>query len=190
MPNTITIDHIPTPLGNMTAGATTHGICLLEFTHEERLKIQRKRLEKQFQIPLVKGTDPLFSQLQTELQEYFAGSRKNFTIPLDIEGTPFQKAAWKQLLSIPYGQTISYQEQARGLGNAKASRAVAGANNANKIALLVPCHRVIGKNGTMTGYAGEIWRKKYLLNLENPSTHRQSQGNATSEHDIKAISKN
>lgn len=108
----------------------------------------------------------LHQQIQTQLKEYFQGKRREFTIPLSLEGTPFQEKVWHALLEIPYGETCSYLEIARAVGNPKACRAVGMANNRNPIAILVPCHRVVGADGSLTGYAGGLTRKAYLLKLE------------------------
>ncbi len=104
-----------------------------------------------------------------QLNQYFAGKRKSFDLPLQPKGTDFQKQAWIALQKIPHGQTISYGEQAAKIGNIKAVRAIGHANSKNPIAIIVPCHRVVGKNGKLTGYAGELWRKEWLLNHEKTS---------------------
>ena len=104
--------------------------------------------------------------MQAQLNAYFDGDRKDFDIPLDLRGTPFQERVWTVLRDIPYGETRSYMDQAIALGIPKAVRAVASANGDNRIAIMVPCHRVIGKNGTLVGYGGGLWRKQFLLDLE------------------------
>ncbi len=109
----------------------------------------------------------LIQQTYHELQEYFEGKRKIFDVPLNPQGTPFQTAVWEELKKIPYGQTKTYKEIAKAAGNEKACRAVGMANNKNPIAIIIPCHRVIGSNGEMTGYAGGLEIKKKLLNIEN-----------------------
>lgn len=103
-----------------------------------------------------------------QLQEYFNGKRQNFSLPLNAEGTDFQKKVWDALVAIPFGKTTSYLELSRVLGDEKAIRAVASANGKNPLWIIVPCHRVIGSNGSLTGYAGGLWRKKWLLDHENP----------------------
>jgi len=103
-----------------------------------------------------------------QLQEYFNGKRQNFSLPLNAEGTDFQKKVWEALVEIPFGKTTSYLELSRVLGDEKATRAVASANGKNPLWIIVPCHRVIGSNGSLTGYAGGLWRKKWLLDHENP----------------------
>jgi len=164
---TIKSTKIKTAVGNMLAVTTPKGICLLEFMDvEDRLAKQIAHLEKTRACTIDLGESPLFDQLKIELDEYFADTRQNFNIPLDFEGTEFQKQSWNALLKIPYGETRSYQDQANTINNPKAVRAVAGANHSNKLSILIPCHRVIGKNGSLTGYGGELWRKEFLLKLE------------------------
>lgn len=169
---------LKTPLGTMIAGATTQGLCLLEFDITERLQQHEQALKKQFTTTAppraCPGTESQslrqhthLNQLKKQLSEYFSGQRRTFTVPLDISGTPFQEQVWRSLLTIAYGTTISYQAEARAIGKPNAVRAVAGANNTNRIAIVIPCHRVIGKDGSMRGYGGEIWRKEYLIQLEN-----------------------
>lgn len=106
------------------------------------------------------------TQCITELDEYFAQKRKDFTIPLDIQGTPFQHTVWQELLKIPFGETRSYKQIAESIGNLLAIRAVGTTNGKNKIMIIIPCHRVIGSNGALTGYAGGLHRKQWLLNFE------------------------
>jgi methylated-DNA-[protein]-cysteine S-methyltransferase len=109
-----------------------------------------------------------FREVFRQLDEYFAGKRRDFHIPLDMRGTPFQLKVWEALLSIPFGETVTYGEQARRIGQPNASRAVGLANGRNPVSIIVPCHRVIGKNGTLTGYGGGLEMKRFLLDLENP----------------------
>lgn len=108
-----------------------------------------------------------------QLADYFSGQRTNFDLPLDAKGTAFQKSVWQALCDIPHGQTCSYGDIANKLGNPKAVRAVGAANGKNPISIVVPCHRVIGANGTLTGYAGGLTRKSFLLELENPSAQEE-----------------
>ncbi len=162
----IDITRILTPLGPMLAGATEEGVCLLEFIDRRAIETQLARLTRLLQAEFLVGTNKHFDELNKQLEEYFEGKRKEFTVPLDIPGTEFQKKVWEVLRSIPYGTTRSYQEQAEIVGNPKAIRAVARANGDNRLGIIIPCHRVIGKNGQLVGYGGGLWRKKYLLNLE------------------------
>ncbi len=105
-------------------------------------------------------------ETKKQLQEYFAGKRKKFDLPLKLEGTEFQKSVWKALQSIPYGVVVTYSDVAKMIGNPKAVRAVGQANNKNKLPVVVPCHRVVGKNGKLVGYAAGLWRKEFLIELE------------------------
>ncbi|HIO93148.1 MAG TPA: methylated-DNA--[protein]-cysteine S-methyltransferase [Leucothrix mucor] len=164
--HSIVIARIKTPFGDLLTSATTQGICLLEFTDTDRIPMQLARLKKSYTATIIAGNSEFFAPLAQQLQSYFNGALKIFDIPLDIKGTEFQMQVWQALQNIPYGETRSYQEQAEFIDNPKAVRAVANANRNNKISIIVPCHRVIGKNGTMTGYGGGIWRKEYLLELE------------------------
>jgi methylated-DNA-[protein]-cysteine S-methyltransferase len=107
------------------------------------------------------------SPFTTQIDGYFNGKRKIFDLPLDLKGTEFQKKVWNELLKIPFGKTISYKELSIRMGNLKAIRAVAAANGANPVSIIVPCHRVIGSDGSLTGYAGGLWRKRWLLDFEN-----------------------
>lgn len=157
---------ISTPLGPMLAAASERGLCLLEFVDRRMLETQLRRLKVAFDAPIVPGMNAVLAQTTAELNEYFAGLRREFTVPLDLAGSDFHRSVWRELLNIPYGVTRSYGEQARRLGRADAVRAVARANGDNRIAIIIPCHRVIGSDGKLTGYGGGLWRKRWLLDLE------------------------
>jgi methylated-DNA-[protein]-cysteine S-methyltransferase len=116
---------------------------------------------------------PVMSACLAQFDDYFHGGRREFTLKLEPAGTDFQKAIWRQLLTIPYGQTVSYLDIARQVSNEKAVRAVGAANGQNPIAIIVPCHRVVGSNGQLTGYGGGLWRKAWLLNHEKRFSNRQ-----------------
>ncbi|NGX15436.1 methylated-DNA--[protein]-cysteine S-methyltransferase [Wenzhouxiangella sp. XN24] len=156
-----------TPLGSLLAGANGVGLVVLEFTDPERLDAQLHRLARRLKYALRPGATAASEQAGRELEAYFAHGLRQFTVPLAPIGTPFQHDAWRRLRSIPYGQTVSYGEQARRIGRPRAVRAVAQANGANPITIVVPCHRVIGSDGTLTGYGGGIWRKRWLLAHES-----------------------
>jgi len=162
----ISVHQILTPLGPMIAGATKDGICLLEFIDRKGIETQLKSLQKKLEAPLVTSLNSHIKKLKTQLDEYFAGDRRDFDLDLVTPGSDFQKKVWKVLQTIPYGKTRSYKEQAVAVGNPAAVRAVARANGMNRIAIVIPCHRVIGSNGEPVGYAGGVWRKKHLLDLE------------------------
>lgn len=164
--NIIDLKRIETPLGTMIACASEKGICLLEFSDRKMLETELKAIAKLLNASIVQGQNSHFGQLERELEEYFSGKRKKFTLSLHMLGTDFQKKVWNALLEIPYGETKSYREQAMALDRPESVRAVANANGMNRIAILVPCHRVIGSDGQLTGYGGGLWRKKQLLELE------------------------
>ncbi|MHA6727507.1 bifunctional transcriptional activator/DNA repair enzyme AdaA [Chryseobacterium sp. A301] len=162
----IDLKRIETPIGTMYAAATEEGICMLEFTDRRMLETEFKDLAKSLNATIIQGDNPHFDTLEKELSEYFEGIRKEFTVPLSPVGTEFQKSVWEILRKIPYGETWNYRRQSEVLGDVKKVRAVANANGMNKISILIPCHRVIGSDGTLTGYGGGIWRKQKLLELE------------------------
>lgn len=163
---TVHVTRVPTPLGPMLAGATDEALCLLEFADRRMLETQLERIGRRLDAVLVPGETDLTGQAADELERYFAGELLEFTVPLATPGTPFQQEVWAQLRTIPYGQTRSYGEQARQIGRPAAVRAVAQANGDNRIAIIIPCHRVIGTDGKLTGYGGGLWRKERLLELE------------------------
>jgi AraC family transcriptional regulator of adaptative response/methylated-DNA-[protein]-cysteine methyltransferase len=162
----ISLTHIETPLGVMIAGAFDDKVCLLEFSDRKMLNTEYKILTKYLKTETSEEDNMVFVQLKNELKEYFDGTRKVFSVPLLFTGTGFQKLVWDELLRIEYGTTRSYLQQAEALGSAASVRAVANANGMNKISIIVPCHRVIGENGHLTGYGGGLWRKRWLLDHE------------------------
>ncbi len=162
----ITLSQFSTPLGPMYAGASDIGICFLEFTDRKMIDGQIEQLQTKMKAKFVKGKCDVLDRLEVQLEEYFAGDRREFELPLDVRGTDFQILAWDALLKIPYGETRSYQQQADRIGKPKAVRAIANANAKNHIAIVIPCHRVIAKDGGLAGFGGGIWRKKFLLDLE------------------------
>lgn len=162
----VAITRLQTPLGLMMAGAIGNELCLLEFCDRRMLAAELDEIQKRLKTLLMPGHDPVFDTLHVQLDEYFRGERSEFSIPLRLLGSPFQITVWQSLLTIPCGATRSYQEQSRLIGRPDAIRAVASANGQNRIAILVPCHRVIGKDGSLTGYGGGLSRKQWLLNHE------------------------
>jgi AraC family transcriptional regulator, regulatory protein of adaptative response / methylated-DNA-[protein]-cysteine methyltransferase len=161
---------IETPLGNMIAGATGEGVCLLEFEDRELLQSEQKSLKKLLKTNIEAGENKHLKALEIQLKEYFEGSRKEFSLSLVLAGSDFQKAVWNELLNIPFGSTRSYLEQAAALNRPGSVRAVANANGINMIAIVIPCHRVIGSDGSLTGYGGGLVRKKWLLDHEKKLT--------------------
>jgi AraC family transcriptional regulator of adaptative response/methylated-DNA-[protein]-cysteine methyltransferase len=164
------LSRLETPIGTMVAG--THGgrLCLLEFADRRALESEIKDLEKRFDTIARPGRNPLHDEVQNQLSAYFKGTLTAFKLELEFPGSDFQQAVWKSLLTIPYGQTRSYGEQAVAIGNKKAVRAVARANGQNRLAIVIPCHRVVGADGSLTGYAGGLDRKRFLLDLESART--------------------
>jgi len=157
---------IETPLGPMVTGATAKGICLLEFTDRRMLETQLTTLRRLFTRAVVPGRNAHLDRLKDELTRYFAGKLQRFTVPLVYPGTPFQQRVWDELLQIPYGETRSYEDIARSVGSPRAVRAVGQTNGLNRIAIVIPCHRVVNKSGELGGYGGGLRRKQFLLDLE------------------------
>lgn len=157
--------YIITPLGRMRAIANENYLLALDFEGG-------KYFDKNFAVKgeILEKSNEILDLVEKELQLYFSRELQHFSTPILFNGTEFQKKVWEELLKIPFGETISYQEQAKNLGNPLSVRAVANANSRNKIAIIVPCHRVIGKNKKLTGYAGGIDKKKILLDLEKNIT--------------------
>jgi len=165
--NVIHITRFTTPLGPMFACATDQGVCLCEFTDRRMLETEFKDLKKRLNaVILPSGENPHLIQLEKEMGEYFEGNRKSFEVALHTPTTDFRQQVWDELIQIPYGKTRSYAEQAVQIGNPKAVRAVATANGQNRVAIVIPCHRVLGSDGSLTGYAGGLGRKQRLLDLE------------------------
>jgi AraC family transcriptional regulator, regulatory protein of adaptative response / methylated-DNA-[protein]-cysteine methyltransferase len=162
----IDVARIETPLGTMFACAVEEGLCLLEFTDRRMLETELKQLARGLNAEIIQGFNYHIETVRGQINEYFIGKRRKFTLPLFTPGTPFQRSVWDVLTTIPYAQTISYQQQAEMIGKPKAVRAVANANGMNRIAIIIPCHRVIGADGTLTGYGGGLWRKRWLLEHE------------------------
>ncbi len=162
----IHITRLTTPIGPMFACATEQGICLLEFTDRRMLETEFQDLKKRLNAVILPGDHPHLQYLARELDAYFEGNIQTFTVPLHTPTTPFRQQVWDLLLQIPYSQTRSYKRQAELLGKPTAVRAVASANGQNRIAIVIPCHRVIGDNGHLTGYSGGLARKQWLLDHE------------------------
>ena len=163
----INIVRFTTPLGPMFACATEEGVCLLEFTDRKMLETEFKDLRRKLCAVILPGENDHLVRVQSELSEYFEGKRRQFTVALHTPGTSFQQSVWRVLQEIPYGETRSYSQQAIAIGNPKGVRAVASANGQNRISIIIPCHRVIGSGGHLTGYGGGLFRKKWLLDFES-----------------------
>lgn len=157
---------IDTPLGEMVAGATDEGICILEFTDRQKLNTELNDLTKLLKTTVEDGENKHIKILRKQLKEYFAGKRKEFTVTLITPGTEFQNEVWRELKNIPFGSTRTYLEQATAINKPSSVRAVANANGMNRISIILPCHRVIGSDGSLTGYGGGLHRKRWLLDHE------------------------
>jgi len=164
--NTIFIQTYKSPVGEMILGSYNNTLCIANWKYGKTKERIEKKLAKTLNAVYVDASSIVIDEAQKQLDEYFVGKRKEFDVPLLMVGTPFQKSVWVALLHIPYGETASYLAQAKRIGNEKAVRAVASANGANAISILIPCHRIIGSNGTLTGYAGGLETKRQLLELE------------------------
>lgn len=175
---------LPSPLGPMLAAATTRGIVLLEWTDRLALAAQAETLRRHFPgSPLLPDTaqppspaSSLLDALARQLSAYFAGTLTRFDLPLLTPGTPFQQRVWSELQRTPFAHTQTYLHLARALNPiAPPTRAVARANALNRLAILIPCHRIIGSDGSLTGYAGQLWRKQRLLDLERTTKTKEAQ---------------
>lgn len=162
------------PLGPMVAGATEAGVCLLEFGEPARLEAQLGAVRQRFDGPVLPGSNEHLETLERELGAYFEGRLREFTVSVVVAGTAFQESVWAALRAIPYGETRSYEQVAEAVGSPRAVRAVGLANGRNRIAIVIPCHRVVNKGGALGGYGGGLWRKRFLLDLE-----RETAGNGT-----------
>ncbi len=155
------------PIGPLVTAAVDDGVCMLEFGDERRISQQVASLHRWFGGPVVHDSHPHLAALHQQLDEYFKGSRTEFTVPLVIRGTDFEMATWNALREIPYGTTVSYADIARRIDNPNAVRAVGSANGRNRIAIVIPCHRVVNSDGALGGYGGGLWRKRRLLEIES-----------------------
>ena len=166
----IVVSRFESTLGPLLAGASDAGIHLLEFADRRLLERDLNALRRRLGRPLTPGSHRWLDPLRDELRQYFEGRLRTFSLPLAIHGTPFQTRVWNQLRAIPYGTTISYAELARRIGQPSARRAVAQANGLNRICILIPCHRVIAHDGSLSGYGGGVWRKHRLLEIERAAS--------------------
>lgn len=157
---------IATPLGPMIAVAGDAGLYLLEFADGRRVAAELRRLSRRIGSPIVRGRHAHLDRVARELRRYFAGEAGEFRVPLALVGTPFQVAVWRRLLRIPRGRVVTYDRLARAIGRPGAQRAVGRANGSNPLAIVVPCHRVVGSDGALTGYGGGLPRKRRLLEIE------------------------
>jgi len=165
--NKISIQTYKSSIGELLLGSYEGKLCLADFKYRCMRTSIDNRIQKGLKAEYVEQSSEVIEETIKEMKEYFAGERKDFDIPLLMVGTDFQKSVWEGLIQVPYGTTASYLELSRNIGNEKAVRAVASANGANAIGIIIPCHRIIGANGDLVGYAGGLPVKKQLLELEN-----------------------
>ena len=164
--NQVWIQFHKTRIGELIMGSYEGKLCLLDFRYRKMRSAIDKRIQDGLNADFTPQDDEILDRTQEQIDEYLSGSRTSFDIPLIIVGSDFQKAVWNALMQIPYGETASYLDLAKVIDNEKAVRAVAGANGANAIAIIIPCHRIIGNNGELVGYGGGLAVKKKLLDLE------------------------
>lgn len=164
--STIHIQYYQTPVGELIIGAFNSELCLCDWRYRRMRDQVDNRLKKFFKAEYEQLTDPVIDQTIDQLEDYFSGQRQHFDLPLSLAGSDFQQQVWQALIKVPYGETYSYLQLSELLGNPKAIRAVASANGANAISIIVPCHRIIGSDGSLTGYAGGLPAKEKLLKLE------------------------
>ena len=163
----INIQYFNTPVGEMILGSYEDKLCMADWRYRKMRDRVDRRVQKGLNATFVEEESVVLKKAKEELEAYFKGVRKRFDIPLLMVGTEFQKSVWQGLIQIPFGETVSYLDLAKGIDNQKAVRAVASAVGANAISLLIPCHRIIGTDGSLTGYAGGLDAKKKLLEIEN-----------------------
>ncbi|MCY3414408.1 MAG: methylated-DNA--[protein]-cysteine S-methyltransferase [Candidatus Heimdallarchaeota archaeon] len=167
--NEIEVFSYKSPVGELIIGTIDDGCCLLEYKYRKAIKTIYPRVKRYFSAEFVERENRLHQQIISELEQYFNGKRNKFDFNIHMRGTEFQETVWQELLTIPYGETISYQELARRIGKPSSVRAVANANGQNCMSIVIPCHRVIGKDGSLQGYGGGVQNKKKLLQLEQQS---------------------
>ena len=165
--NQVNIQYYKTKFAEFILGSYDGKLCMLDFRYRKKRTTVDERIKKALNAEFIEKEDAVLQKTGLQLDEYFIMKRSEFDIPLLMVGTAFQKSVWSALLEIPYGKTASYAELSKTIGNEKAVRAVANANGANAIGIIIPCHRIIGSDGSLTGYAGGLPLKKKLLELEN-----------------------
>jgi len=162
----ITTRLYPSPYGNLVLGSFDNKLCLCNWQNKKNKVAVNNRLLRHLNAEFIEGDSPVLMQTISQLDDYFSNKRTTFELPLLMAGTDFQEQVWQTLLKVPFGQTLSYQQLAQNIAHKKAVRAVANANAANAISIIIPCHRIIGINGKLVGYAGGLAAKQGLLELE------------------------
>jgi len=171
--NTINIQYLTINNIDLIIGSYAGKLCLLDHRYRAKRDMLDKRIQTALQASYKKQDNEVLQKVRVQLEEYFHNKRDVFDIPLLLVGSEFQKSVWNALLKIPYGETRTYKQQAAFIGNEKAVRAVANANGANAISIIVPCHRIIGSNGKLTGYAGGLKTKQLLLDCEQKGVKKK-----------------
>jgi len=166
----INIQYCKTKIGELILGSFEGKLCLLDFRYRKMRNTVDERIKKGLNTKFVENNTEIIEKTRAELDEYFHGNRKEFDVPLQMVGTEFQKSVWETLLRVPFGTTSTYLQLTKNIKNEKAVRAVAAAIGANSMAIIIPCHRIIGSNGELVGYAGGLPIKKRLLKLEQITT--------------------
>ena len=173
MSNTIVINSFKTPVGELILGSFQGKLCIADWKYRKMRTVIDTRIQKGLKAIYVEGTSVVIAETKQQFKAYFKQEITQFKVPLLFVGTPFQKTVWKALQEIPLGETRSYLQLSKQMGKEKAIRAVASANGANAISIIVPCHRIIGSNGSLVGYAGGLPAKQKLLTLENALQQQQ-----------------
>ena len=169
----ISIQYFETPFGELVLGAFQENLCLCDWRFRRQRELIDKRIKYYFKSEFVEEENQILTETKNQLSEYFNSQRIKFDLPIGLAGTDFQKSVWNELMNIPFGKTESYLSLSKKLGNSLAIRAVASANGANAISIIVPCHRIIGSNNELIGYAGGLEAKRKLLELEGVNLTRQ-----------------
>ena len=168
--NTINIQYYETKIGELILGSFKGKLCLLDFRYRKMRSIVDKRIREGLSTEFIGKDDDILKETRKQIDEYLKGKRKKFEIPISMVGSDFQRQVWKELINVKYGETTSYLDLAKRIGNEKAVRAVASANGANAIGFIIPCHRIIESNGGLGGYGGGLPVKKRLLKIESENT--------------------
>ena len=169
------IKYFKTPFGELILGSFEGKLCLADWRYRKMRTAIDNRIQKALKAEYIEMSSPIIEKTKAQLKQYFEGKRESFDIPLHLVGTDFQKSVWNALIQIPFGKTMSYLAVSKALDNEKEIRAVATANGANAISILIPCHRIIGSDGSLVGYAGGLNAKKKLLSLEKALDESQLQ---------------
>ncbi len=168
--NQINIQYYKTKIGELILGSFENKLCLLDFRYRKMRRAVDTRIKKGLNAEFIENDDEILKETRKQIDAYLIGERKEFDVPILMVGTDFQKTVWQSLMHVPYGKTASYLDLAKTIENTKATRAVASANGANSIGLIIPCHRIIGSNSELVGYGGGLPVKKRLLKLERENS--------------------